>query len=207
MFFCCEKLPTVDVSHWDTGKVEGMSFLFHKCYNLQTVDLSNWDTSSLLYMTHAFHRCNSLTTLDLSNWDVSNVLNMNYMFQHCYNLELLNVRNWNLNEYVDTTESWIFAQNPKLTTIIADNCNTITINALIHQIYNRNTENKYGKLYALNNKEHDLINKATADDKNWKVVIRSGNIQSVSLPEKLLQSLGLGNNIMVKHIHIGERFL
>jgi hypothetical protein len=129
------------------------------------------------------------------------------MFQYCYNLELLNVRNWNLNEYLDTNNSWIFAHCPKLSTIIADNCNTNTINALIYQLYDRNNENKYGKLYILNNKEHGLINKATADDKNWKVVIRGGNIQAVNLPEKVFQSLGLGNNIMVKHIHIGERFL
>ena len=84
------------------------------------------------------------------------------------------------------------------------NCDNITINSVM--CYLPVKLDKYGKLYILNNKEHDLIDKATLDAKNWKAVIYGGNIKAVHIPEGLFKSLGLGN-VLLKHIHIGERFL
>jgi hypothetical protein len=84
------------------------------------------------------------------------------------------------------------------------NCSSNNINIIISELPEK--PNKYGKLYILNNKEHDLIDKATLDAKNWKAVIYGGNIKAVHIPEGMFNSLGLGN-VLLKHIHIGERFL
>jgi len=85
------------------------------------------------------------------------------------------------------------------------NCKTEDINTIIGQL-RKHDDGIIRKLYILNNKEHDLIDKATLDTKNWKAVIYGGNIKAVHIPEGIFNSLGLGN-VLLKHIHIGERFL
>ena len=119
----------------------------------------------------------SLTNLDISNWDMQNTISADYIVASC----------------------------PKLQTINMSNCPTDTINTLILQL--RMKENNFGKLYILNNKEHDLIDKATLDANNWRAVIYGGNIKAVDKLNGIFNSLALGNNIRIKHIHIGERFL
>jgi hypothetical protein len=126
---------------------------------------------------------------------------MERLFGYCHNLTSLDISNW----VVNANNIWqTFNECDKLFTLNMCNCSSTTINKFIGQLPEKT--DKYGKLYILNNKEHDLIYKATLDAKNWKAVIYGGNIKAVHIPEGIFNSLGLGN-VLLKHIHIGERFL
>lgn len=86
MFNECSKLTSLDLSNFNTFKVNRMDSMFDNCSGLTTLDLSNFDTSNVIDMFNMFRGCRSLTTLDLSSFDTSKVTTMNAMFSDCHNL-------------------------------------------------------------------------------------------------------------------------
>lgn len=92
-FFCtfqgCEKLKTIDVSHFNTSKAIIMAGLFSGCKSLTSIDVSNFDTRNVQWAYFMFSGCESLTTLDLSNFDTQNVNYTNSMFAGCSHLKNL----------------------------------------------------------------------------------------------------------------------
>ncbi len=86
MFASCYKLTTLDLSNFDTRKVTDMNGLFDDCWKLANLNLSNFDTSKVTDMGYMFANCRSLTSLDISHFDTSNVTNMNGMFHDCHSL-------------------------------------------------------------------------------------------------------------------------
>ena len=86
MFASCYKLTTLDLSNFDTRKVTDMNGLFDDCWKLANLNLSNFDTSKVIDMSHMFANCRSLTSLNISHFDTSNVTNMSGMFHDCHSL-------------------------------------------------------------------------------------------------------------------------
>ena len=102
MFAFCEKLTSLDVSHFDTSQVTDMSsmFLFD---NLTSLDLSHWDTSQVTDMSSMFLLA-GLASLDLSNFDTSKVTNMSMMFADCGILNSLNLSHWDTSHVTDMSQ-------------------------------------------------------------------------------------------------------
>ena len=102
MFAFCEKLTSLDVSHFDTSQVTDMSsmFLFD---NLTSLDLSHWDTSQVTDMSSMFLLA-VLASLDLSNFDTSKVTNMSMMFADCGILNSLNLSHWDTSHVTDMSQ-------------------------------------------------------------------------------------------------------
>ena len=48
---------SIDVSDWDTSKVNNMGYMFYECAKLESLDLSRWDTSSVMDETDMFAGC------------------------------------------------------------------------------------------------------------------------------------------------------
>ena len=94
MFANCRKLPSLDVSGWNTSKVLQMKSLFDCCLELSYLDVSRWDTSRTVSMSRAFSSCSKLSSLDVSGWDTSSVNDMDYMFSGCTSLASLDVSGW-----------------------------------------------------------------------------------------------------------------
>ncbi len=59
-----------------------MSYMFYKCSSLTSLNLSNFNTNKVNNMNYMFHNCSSLTSLNLSNFNTNNVNNMNEMFSY-----------------------------------------------------------------------------------------------------------------------------
>ena len=89
MFYCCESLTSLDLSHFNTANVTNMSCLFVDCKSLTSLDLSHFNTANVADMSCMFRGCQSLTSLDLSSFITRNVTNMSYMF--CGNVSLTNI--------------------------------------------------------------------------------------------------------------------
>lgn len=112
MFRKCSTLVSVNVSNWNTSKVQSFSGTFRECTSLTTVDVSGWDTGNATSMYTMFYSCKALVELGVDNWDVSSVTNMSYMFSTCSKLESVNVKNWNVSNV--TNMSYLFASCDKL---------------------------------------------------------------------------------------------
>lgn len=87
MFDCCVMVKSLDVSSFDTSRVEDMSFMFATCERLADLDVTSWDTSQVKNMRSMFINCESLTEVDLSSFDTENVKDMTDMFWGCSNLK------------------------------------------------------------------------------------------------------------------------
>ena len=78
----------------DTSNVIDMSCMFYNCDDLTTLDVSHFDTSNVIDMSRMFSSCQNLATLDVSCFDTSKVTSMNQMFYDCSKIIItLNVMN------------------------------------------------------------------------------------------------------------------
>lgn len=106
-FSSCRKLTSIDVSNFNTSKVQNMSYMFSSCVGLTSLDLSNFDTSEVQDMGGMFYDCASLTSLDLSNFDTSKVQDMGGVFHGFFGIcPVLSTvtfgNNWGSNESLTT---------------------------------------------------------------------------------------------------------
>jgi len=91
MFSNCYSLRELDISNFDTSRVESMYLMFGDCKSLEELDLSNFDTSNNSDMSLMFENCTNLQKLDLSSFDTSEVEAMDRMFSGCNNLKTIYV--------------------------------------------------------------------------------------------------------------------
>ena len=57
-----------------------MSYMFSGCSSLVNLDLSNFETNKVNNMENMFNECNSLKKLNLSKFNISNGTNVENMF-------------------------------------------------------------------------------------------------------------------------------
>ena len=94
MFYNCNNLKSLNVSHFDTSHVLGMDFMFNQCESLESLDVSHFVTSQVTTMRSMFENCVSLKGLDVSHFSTSQVSNMQNMFKECKSLKILDVSNF-----------------------------------------------------------------------------------------------------------------
>lgn len=122
MFLGCNKLTSLDVSHFDTSKVTDMSNMFSGCAGLKSLDLSNFNTSKVESFGSMFERCSSLSSLNVSSFNTSKATAMGGMFIYCSSLKKLDVRNFNTG---NVTKMWyMFCGCTGLTSLDLSNFNT-----------------------------------------------------------------------------------
>ena len=115
MFYYCESLTNLDVSHFNTSHVTNMSAMFEFCENLTNLDVSHFNTSQVTNMSAMFDYCEKLTSLDVSHFDTSQVTNMDSMFYECQNLTSLDVSHFDTSQV--TNMSAMFDYCEKLTSL------------------------------------------------------------------------------------------
>ena len=103
-FYYLRNLSTIEgIEYLNTSEVTSMKNMFSNCLCLTSVDLSHFDTRKVNNMQQMFY-CFPGQTLDLSSFDTSNVENMNTMFQACINLKTIYVSNrWSTANVTPTT--------------------------------------------------------------------------------------------------------
>jgi surface protein len=92
MFSGCSKLSQLDLTNFDTRKVQTMTNMFNGCRNLNPLDVTGFTTSNVENLNGMFEGCGSLTSLDLSNFNISTTIgdiHMSYMFSGCDNLQTI----------------------------------------------------------------------------------------------------------------------
>ena len=115
MFAYCEKLASIDVSHFDTRNVTSMASTFEGCRRVKSLDLSNFDTSNVKTMYCMFRVCYWLEDVNLSSFNTGNVNNMTNMFYACGKLTTLNLASFNTSNV--TYSQSMFEDCTELTTV------------------------------------------------------------------------------------------
>lgn len=80
LFMGCVKLEKLDLTIFDTGDVENMSYMFFDCCSLKSLDFSMSDTLKVKDMSHMFEGCTALKSVDFSGLNTSAVSDMSHMF-------------------------------------------------------------------------------------------------------------------------------
>ena len=106
MFKDCSSLESLDLSGFNTKKVDNMQGVFAFCSSLKSINLSGFDTSGVTEtMQGMFLGCSSLKSLDVSNFDISRVSTLWAMFGGV-NLDVLDLRNWNFEWAIENGGVW-----------------------------------------------------------------------------------------------------
>ena len=125
MFTGMSSLTSLNLTNFDTSKVTSMISMFKGMSNLATLNLSNFDTSKVTNMSYMFTDMPSLTSLNLSSFDTSNVTDMNWMFKGVSNLTTLNLSNFDTSKV--TNMKAMFNDMRNLTTLNLSNFNTSNV--------------------------------------------------------------------------------
>ena len=88
-----------------------MKGMFYKCQSLEKLDLSNFNTSKVQDMKWMFDGCSSLMNLNILNFDTSKVLDMRWMFEGCSPLINVKVSRPLLNGDFDFESASLFLKN------------------------------------------------------------------------------------------------
>ena len=76
------------LEYLNTANVTDMSLLFDNCQKLTSLDVTHFNTAKVTNMYRMFNSC-GLTSLDLSNFNTEKVTNMELMFSACSNLKTI----------------------------------------------------------------------------------------------------------------------
>ena len=97
MFWLCKDLKELDLSSFNTENVTNMNNMFLDCRSLEKLNLSNFNTCNTKYMLGMFSSCEKLEFLDISNFNTSNVSEMSCMFMDCKSLKELDLSSFNIS--------------------------------------------------------------------------------------------------------------
>ena len=145
LFSGCSSLTSLDLSNFNTSQAENMNNMFYKCFNLSILNLSNIDTSNVKDMDHMFSNCSLIRSLDLSDFNITKVKNFSKMFYGCLNLEYINLDMSIIN--LDAITQDIFSLTPNNLAVCFGNEGFNFTNILpetkIFQCNNSYDDNKY----------------------------------------------------------------
>ena len=96
LFFGCSNLAEFyNLQNLNTENVTDMSDMFYGC-KMETINLSYFNTSKVEKMYYMFGNCSALTSLNVNSFDTQNVTDMRYMFSGCTSLKTIYCDNdWN----------------------------------------------------------------------------------------------------------------
>ena len=122
MFYNCENITYLDLSHLDASKIISMRNMFNRCTNLEEINFGNIDSSSVEDMSGLFSYCSKLTSINLSNLNISRVKDINNLFAYCSNLETIDFGNIDTSSVENMNQ--LFSGCYKLKSIDLSNFNT-----------------------------------------------------------------------------------
>ena len=103
-FYNCQNLKSIKISNLNTSSCRNMAGMFDVCPSLESLDLSSFDTSKVTSMKRMFFGCSSLKSLDLSSFNISKVKDTSSLFYSCYSLIFLNIINFETSNVSDSSQ-------------------------------------------------------------------------------------------------------
>ena len=113
MFRECSSLESIDLSLFDSTKLNNIVYMFNACSSLISIDFTGFNTTNVKDMCGLFLGCSSLKSLDLSSFNTINVKNMSWMFSGCLSLETLDLSSFNTTNVKDTSHMFLSCSSLK----------------------------------------------------------------------------------------------
>ena len=98
-----KKSHSINLTDIDVSNVCSLSSLFKKDDDVVEVNLTGWQTQKVQSMRAMFYECMYLQrVIGFDKLDISNVKSMNFMFSNCINLiDIGDLSHWNIDENMD----------------------------------------------------------------------------------------------------------
>ena len=125
MFSKCSSLKSIDLSLFNTNKVNKMIDMFSKCSSLESIDLSSFNTNNVINMKSMFFNCSSLESINLSSFDTKKVINMSGIFSDCSSLKSIDLSSFNTNNVKDMTDMFFNCSSLKSIDLSSFNTNNV----------------------------------------------------------------------------------
>ena len=106
LFYNCNLINSIYLSHFKTDKITNMESMFEWCTCLSEVNLTNINTINANTMFSMFKKCSSLNFLDFSSFNTQNFTNMRMMFEEWKSLSYLDLSFFDTKN-VTTTRSML----------------------------------------------------------------------------------------------------
>ena len=101
LFYECDYLTDIDLSHFNTKNVTNMDAMFMNCTSLEYINLTNFNTKNVKIFRSMFDNCKELMEIDLTSFDTKNAINMSNMFRGCSTLLGIDLSNFNTENVID----------------------------------------------------------------------------------------------------------
>ena len=97
VFWGCNKLTELDLTGFDTAKVNSMQYMFKNCSILDEIKLDpkKFTDDSLTSVYRMFDECNALKGIDLRGFKGEKLSNAQSWFARCYKLDYIDLSNFN----------------------------------------------------------------------------------------------------------------
>ena len=197
MFHECERLTSIDLSHFDTGKVTNMNSMFGFCKSLTSLDLSSFNTENVTDMGNMFSNCSSLTSIAVGHLNTLKVTDMSSMFYGCSALTNIDFTGSGFQTGIVTNMSGMFWNCQALTAVnlsgfdtrkvttmnrMFQNCSSLT--RLDLSIFNTENVEDIGWMFAFCSSltSLDVSNFNTSKVKNlWSVFFNCSSLRLLDL--------------------------
>ena len=93
LFYNCKSLTSINLTNFDTSKIQEMQYIFFSCSSLKSINLSSFKTPELLNTKNMFQNCILLTSIDISNFDLKKITELSNMFNNCRALKMIKFPN------------------------------------------------------------------------------------------------------------------
>lgn len=102
MFYNCEDILEIDLSNFNSNKVNNMASMFNSCKKLNKLTLGKFNTINVKSLEETFANCESLKIIDISSFDTKNVKFINLMFDNCKSLkQIIFPKDFNLENVIN----------------------------------------------------------------------------------------------------------
>ncbi|MBQ6333486.1 MAG: BspA family leucine-rich repeat surface protein [Erysipelotrichaceae bacterium] len=111
MFENAPALTTLNISGWDTGKLENAAkmFAYDQTGSLSRLSniygLEDIDVSSLKNISYIFYE-NQYLSADLSTWNTASLEDISYAFYGTYRFDINKLKHWNVSSVSDMTQAF-----------------------------------------------------------------------------------------------------
>jgi len=126
MFYNCNNIINIDLSLFNTKKVNDMKGMFALCSNLKNIDFYSFNTQNINNMERMFYYCSNLKNLDLSSFNTQNVKDMSNMFAFCSNLLNINLSSFNTKSVYNMKNMFYYCSNLKNIDLSSFNTKNVT---------------------------------------------------------------------------------
>jgi len=116
MFKGCLNIVSINIdsSKFHTSSVPNFSSMFQGCAKLNSVDISGFDTSSASLFNKMFYGT-GFKTLDISHFNTTNANNISSMFENCFLLTHIDLKSFDFSSIIGMNS--VFAGDSALTCI------------------------------------------------------------------------------------------